>query len=276
MTEQTIKATNETIHDIVEQEIERLGNNADLNHIDVSEVTDMSNLFDFSDQELEFNEDLQKWDISQWDVSNVVNMEGMFANSLFNGNISKWNVSNVRDMKFMFSNAMFEGDLSDWGISPIADKQHMFSESPLEEKYGTDAEYLGKAEIKATDETIEQIVKQEIERLGNNADLNHIDVSEVTDMRQVFFQSHFNGDISQWDVSNVEKMNLMFDGSEFNGDISGWDVSNVKEMPFMFNISKFNGDISSWDVSNVEKMSMMFFASPLEREYGTSGEKLKK
>ena len=43
--EATIKATDETIHDIVRSEIERLGDEADLNHIDVSEVTDMEDLF---------------------------------------------------------------------------------------------------------------------------------------------------------------------------------------------------------------------------------------
>ena len=155
MTEQTIKATNKTIKQIVEQEVHRLGNNADLNHIDVSEVTDMSNLFDFIDQELEFDEDLQKWDISQWDVSNVVNMEGMFANSLFNGDISNWDVSNVRDMKFMFLNSMFEGDISGWDISPLSDKQYMFSESSLEEKYGTDADSFGTAEKKTLHNDVE-------------------------------------------------------------------------------------------------------------------------
>lgn len=45
MTQETIKATDETIKDIVNQEIERLGNNADLNHIDVSGVTDYKDMF---------------------------------------------------------------------------------------------------------------------------------------------------------------------------------------------------------------------------------------
>lgn len=42
--------------------------------------------------------------------------------------------------------------------------------------------------IKATDETIREIVKSEIEKLGNEADLNHIDVSQVTDMSKLCFQ----------------------------------------------------------------------------------------
>ena len=50
---------------------------------------------------LDFNEN-----ISNWNVSNVINMEGMFCNSIaFNQPIDKWNVSNVRTMYTMFQRA---------------------------------------------------------------------------------------------------------------------------------------------------------------------------
>jgi len=45
----------------------------------------------------EFNQDL-----NNWDVSNVNNMSNMFEHSVFNGNISDWNVGNVRKMDAMF------------------------------------------------------------------------------------------------------------------------------------------------------------------------------
>ena len=38
---------------------------------------------------------------------------------------------------------------------------------------------------------------------ANDADLNHLDVSRVTDMRYLFNGSEFDGDISGWNVSNV-------------------------------------------------------------------------
>ena len=78
--------------------------------------------------------------------------------------------------------------------------------------------------IIATNETIKEIVKSEIERLGNNADLNHIDVSQVTDMSYLFNGSCFNGDISNWDVSNVTDMEGMFDGSPLkeNDNLPVW------------------------------------------------------
>lgn len=56
-------------------------------------------------------------DISQWDVSNVIYMNEMFEDSLFNGDISPWDTSLVREMTDMFSGSQFHGDISD-GIPP--------------------------------------------------------------------------------------------------------------------------------------------------------------
>jgi len=91
-------------------------------------------------------------------------------------------------------------------------------------------------------------LKSEIKRLGNNADLNHLDTSNVTNMRALFSESSFNGDISNWNVSNVTDMETLFYGSKFDGDVSKWDVSKVTNMWWMFVGSKFNGDISKWAV----------------------------
>lgn len=116
-------------------------------------------------------------------------------------------------------------------------------------------------ELIATDKTIKPIVYSEIARLGIHADLNHIDVSQVTNMADLFLCNEFDGDISKWNTSNVENMKGMFEESQFNGDISGWDVSNVKTMESMFAHSQFNGNISEWAVSKVESMHAMFSRS---------------
>jgi surface protein len=39
-------------------------------------------------------------------------------------------------------------------------------------------------------------------------------------MSELFDKSEFTGDISKWDVSNVTDMGNMFRYSKFNGDIS--------------------------------------------------------
>jgi hypothetical protein len=93
---------------------------------------------------------------------------------------------------------------------------------------------------------LRKIIKHEMEINGKNCDLNHIDVSEVTDMQGLFADLEFNGDISQWDVSSVKDMNYMFHASIFNGDISKWNVSKVENMDHMFSKSKFLGNIEEW------------------------------
>ena len=92
-------------------------------------------------------------------------------------------------------------------------------------------------------EELKSVIKTAIKVYGNEVNLNWIDVSEITDMRDMFQFSEFNGDISKWDVSNVTDMKYMFFSSEFNGNISKWDVSNVTDMNSMFENSKFNDDI---------------------------------
>ena len=109
------------------------------------------------------------------------------------------------------------------------------------------------------------LIDKLIKERGNNADLNDIDTSEITDMSRIFYDSKFNGDISEWDVSKVENMYAMFYKSKFNGDISEWDVSSVKNMAYMFGYSKFNGDISEWDVSSVKDMRSTFDDCPLKK-----------
>ena len=158
---------------IIRHRIEEYGPKCDLNDIDVSRVTDMSDLFfsskfngDISQWNVssvrdmngmfynsQFNGDISKWDvhnvesmlnmfnesrfngdISEWDVSSVETMSGMFANSEFNGDISKWNVRRVKDMRGMFHNSKFNGDISKWNVRRVKDMSMMFDKSPLEGK----------------------------------------------------------------------------------------------------------------------------------------------
>jgi len=86
---------------------------------DVSEVTDMSELFsvkqinnkdEYKDEDIsKFNRNISKFneDISLWNTSNVTNMCKMFFNAeSFNQDISSWDTSNVTDMSYMFFEAL--------------------------------------------------------------------------------------------------------------------------------------------------------------------------
>ena len=93
------------LRDLIDDRVKEFGPNCDLNDIDVSQITDMSGLFKYSN----FN-----GDISQWDVSNVIDMSHMFYGSKFNGDISQWNVSKVTDMRHMFDNSPLKGKEPSW------------------------------------------------------------------------------------------------------------------------------------------------------------------
>src|SRR5574344_420907 len=79
-----------------------------------------------------------------------------------------------------------------------------------------------------TRDELKKIIKDRISKEGPNCDLNDIDVSQITNMSDLFYNSDFTGDISKWDVSNVENAGSMFLLSKFNGDISNWNTRKMR------------------------------------------------
>ena len=100
----------EELKEIINKRIKQEGTDCNLNDIDVSLITDMSELF----YKIDFT-----GDVSKWDVSNVANMTRMFAFSKFDGDISTWDTSKVTNMSYMFYGGSFNGDISNWNISNV-------------------------------------------------------------------------------------------------------------------------------------------------------------
>ena len=166
-----------------------------MNHLDVSGITDMSELF-YSDPMVDSTIRF-KGDISKWDVSNVTTMERMFMGSAFHGDISHWNTSKVTDMHGMFYHSAFQGDVSGWNVSNVTDMNHMFFACPMQ------------------------------------SDVSQWDVSKVENMQGMFAHSQMNGDVSRWDVRLVRNFEGMFINSPFQGSLDSWrwhEQANMKDM----------------------------------------------
>ena len=133
----------EHLRALIYERIKDQGFKANLNDIDTSNITDMSQLFASTyGSDGGYN---RRWllgdstdaidfsrfdgDISQWDVSNVKKMRAMFKGSKFNGDISKWDVSKVQDMAQMFRLSKFNGDISKWDVSGVRNMTRMFYKS---------------------------------------------------------------------------------------------------------------------------------------------------
>lgn len=87
------------LRSIIKNELKQQGPDADLNFIDTSLITDMDMLFYKINKEIPVG----NIKIDRWNVSNVVNMRGMFYGcDECNTDISMWDISNVTHMGLMF------------------------------------------------------------------------------------------------------------------------------------------------------------------------------
>ena len=169
---------------IIEDRYDKLGpgtkeNPIYFNDIDVSHIRSFCN--DTGNKGIFDNTFFKYIDISGWDVSNVTNMNCMFAYCIelkSVGDISKWDVSSVTNMCSMFCDCYsLNQDLSDWDVSSVTNMARMFF----------DCESF-------------------------NQNISNWNVSSVHDMTGMFWGCKaFNQDLSNWNVSNVTDASNIFD-----------------------------------------------------------------
>ena len=121
--------TKKELQELLKELIKERGMDGDFNDIDTSQIDDMSSLFESSRL---FDTSDFNGDISEWNTSNVENMEKMFYDcKKFNQDISKWDVSNVKWMDYMFSGSGFNKDISKWKTTSIKSVHGIFTKCPL-------------------------------------------------------------------------------------------------------------------------------------------------
>lgn len=263
--------------------------NVDITGWDVSNVTNMSQMFQMGDNTFSsFNQDIGSWDVSNvtdmsamfrgcdsfdgnigsWDVSSVTDMSLMFMTAKsFNQNINNWNVSSVTDMSFMFASAdSFNQPLDNWNVSNCNNFRNMFSGAAAfnQNINSWDVSNAGDENMNDGSSSLRGFSAMFSRALSFNQPLNNWNISKATNLQNMFEGAvSFNQDLSNWDVSNVTSFLGVFDGAtSFNGDITTWNVSKGTGFWFMFrDTAVFNQDISGWDVSNAVLMENMFYNS---------------
>lgn len=90
--------TKDALRSLIQSELYHQGIDADLNFIDTSKITDMSNLF--------YGLNVGNIKIDKWDVSNVTDMSYMFFMCEdFNADLSNWNTSKIMAITDIFTMA---------------------------------------------------------------------------------------------------------------------------------------------------------------------------
>ena len=165
--------TKEELRKLIYKELQRQGPDADLNFIDTSMITDMSELFEALN--------IRNIKIDKWNVSNVTNMSNMFRyNPEFNADLSNWKVSKVTNMYAMFYKAKkFNSTLSKWDVSKVTVMRGMFNGA---ESFNDDLSKWNVSKVK---------------------DMGWM----------FYYANLFTCDLSKWDVSNVIDMKCMFYGA---------------------------------------------------------------
>ena len=169
---------------------------------------DMSQLFKGSN----FNGDLSNWDVSQ-----VTNMDSMFSsNNVFNQDIGSWDTSKVTDMGSMFLSATaFNQDLSRWNVSNFGSEPTNFNANANATWIGTSAfQPQWGVNLRACDFSDGQTTSflGEINPCAGRYVINATDFASVGSSTLGGSETYSHGgyDVSQWYTANITDMSQYF------------------------------------------------------------------
>ena len=202
---------------------------ASMSEWDVSEVTTMEGLFAEGRGRRWFRSPDHLPDLSRWNLSKVQNMARMFESCSNVPNVTLWDVSNVTTFFRMFAACSnFDQPLAGWNVSNGTNFSYMF--------YGC---------------------------LKFNQPLTRWDVSNGTDFSHMFHSCHkFDQPLNHWGtkLGNALTMESMFEKCiNFNQPLKNWNVSKVESFKSMFSECwKFHQQLEHWDVRSAVTIAGMF------------------
>ncbi|QKU20696.1 BspA family leucine-rich repeat surface protein [Acinetobacter lwoffii] len=178
------------------------------------------------------------YDLSDWDMSDVVFAAAMFENSPnFNQNLSLWDVRKITEFGSMFSGTPFNQPLNSWETDSAVSFASMFSSC-----------------------------------VDFNQPLDRWNTSKVSAFMYMFHNAQsFNQSIGNWDLSAATNIAYMFEQAyAFDQNLNAWNVQNVLNMSGLFkNAKMFNQPIDNWNTRSLVMASEMFagavaFDQPIE------------
>ena len=136
-------------------------------------------------------------DLSNWDVSTVTNMSGVFFFTNFNGNVTTWDVGSVTDFSLAFAQTSINQDITGWNIGERVTGNIIM------------------AQMFAFAKSFDQ-------------DISVWDMSKVSDALQMLRSTDsFDYDLGGWDISSIAYMTDFLNGAglsaeNYDSTLIGW------------------------------------------------------